>query len=292
MIAAVAWSRHAARKGLDLPGAGEESRARGAPSGKPFRFTIDTIGGVMHSESTRSSRATTLQLFGSWQLRAGDEFSDLRGRERRLTALVALSGPRPRAHLAGSLWPASDERSASTNLRSAVWHIRQAVPDLLCLERGAVSLAPTVRTDVEGFRHSIDEAMSDPSSIDDEARLHEITSPDLLPGWYDDWVLYHRELMQHQSVRALERVAAHHLDHGDPEIAAAAATAAIALEPLRETPYQFVIRAHIAAGNRSYALMAFHDYRDRLRVELGIEPSQEMRDLAGDVPRQRRPHPN
>lgn len=244
----------------------------------------------MHSHSEDPALTTVLQLLGSWDLRTGELRCDLRGRERRLVALVALSGVRPRAHLAGTLWPESDENRAATNLRSAVWHVRQASPNLLSLERGAIALGPGVQTDVQQFLDCIRAAMDDPSSFQHELALQQVAVPDLLPGWYDDWVLFHRERIRHLSVRALERLAAFHLDHGDPELAAASATGAIALEPLRETPYQLVVRAHIASGNRSYAWMAFQDYSNRLEDDLGIEPSQEMCELAARIPRQRRPH--
>ena len=84
---------------------------------------------------------------------------------------------------------------------------------------------------------------------------------DLLPSWYDDWVIVERERLRQIRVHALEelsrRLAAGHR-YGD---AIDAALAAIAADPLRESAHRRLIEAHLAEGNVSEAIRQYADVR-------------------------------
>ncbi|MFJ5034444.1 BTAD domain-containing putative transcriptional regulator [Streptomyces sp. NPDC088560] len=56
-------------------------------------------------------------------------------------------------------------------------------------------------------------------------------------------------------------------------------TALIQESPLREGPYQLLMRALHDSGRRADALTVYNQARSRLREELGIEPSGDLRDL-------------
>jgi DNA-binding SARP family transcriptional activator len=102
---------------------------------------------------------------------------------------------------------------------------------------------------------------------------------ELLPGWYDDWVIYERERLQQIRLRALELAARRALRDKDPATALQAARAASAIEPLDEEPHAVMIRAHLMSGNPAGALRAFRDFRRQLVEELGIGPSPALVDL-------------
>ncbi len=94
-------------------------------------------------------------------------------------------------------------------------------------------------------------------------------SSDLLPDWYDDWVIFEAEEWRQLRLHALEALAtslaeAHR--YGD---AAEAALAAIHADSLRESVRAVLIRIHLAEGNQSEALREFERYRGELLTELG-----------------------
>ena len=106
---------------------------------------------------------------------------------------------------------------------------------------------------------------------------------DLLPGWYDDWVLLERERLRQLRLHLLDEMARAHLRAGEHGEALQAALEAMAAEPLRETPHRLVVETHLAEGNAYEALHAFYVYRDLLLRELQLEPSAAMCTLINDV---------
>jgi DNA-binding SARP family transcriptional activator len=104
-------------------------------------------------------------------------------------------------------------------------------------------------------------------------------SLDLLPDWYDDWLVDEREGVRQLRLHALEVLTERLSTSGRHVEAIQAALAAVRLEPLRETAHAALIRAHLAEGNRSEALRQFSRCRDALAAELAVEPSESLRKL-------------
>jgi pentatricopeptide repeat protein len=127
--------------------------------------------------------------------------------------------------------------------------------------------------------------------MDPAAPLAELATPDtslcgdLLPGWYDDWVLLERERLAQLRVHALEVVAARLAAAGRHGQAIQAAYAAVQTEPLRESAYRTVIRVHLAEGNVADALRVFERFRILLRDEIGVAPTDRMAQLVRDLGR-------
>jgi DNA-binding SARP family transcriptional activator len=109
----------------------------------------------------------------------------------------------------------------------------------------------------------------------DEAAL----SRDLLPDWYDDWVLIEREQFRQLRLCALEALCERRVAAGRLGQALEAALAAVAGEPLRESAQRTLIKVHLADGNYGEALRQYRIYRDRLNNELGLEPSPQIEEL-------------
>ena len=77
-------------------------------------------------------------------------------------------------------------------------------------------------------------------------------------------MLLDRERLRQLRLHMLEQLAVDHLDAGRHGEALQAALAAMAAEPLRETPHRLVVRIHLAEGNAFEAVHAFYVYRDLL----------------------------
>ena len=211
-----------------------------------------------------------LSLLGGWQLVVDGETVALGGREQRLCALLALTGPRARAQVAGTLWPESTDARALASLRRAVAQAHQRAPGLLAADRTSVGLAADVVVDVDGLRAAVSRAGSADA---DATLLATLAGPELLPGWYDEWVEAEREDLQRQRVAALELLARRALDRGDTVLTEDAARAVARTEPLRESASELVIRALLARTDRAGAVRELARYAEVVRDELGVVPS-------------------
>jgi DNA-binding SARP family transcriptional activator len=108
---------------------------------------------------------------------------------------------------------------------------------------------------------------------------------DLLPDWYEDWVIIERERFRELRVEALEVICRQLSALGRYGDAVQAGLAAVASEPLRESAHQTLIAAHVAEGNRADALRQYRLLRDLLRRDLDLEPSPGVGQELGAGPR-------
>jgi len=104
-------------------------------------------------------------------------------------------------------------------------------------------------------------------------------SRDLLPDWYDEWLLADRERWNELRLHALEALARQLMEAGKWLSALQAALAAAAIEPIRESAHRVIMEIHIAEGNCGCALKHYQQYRRLLRQEVGATPSWRMDEL-------------
>jgi len=232
---------------------------------------------------THADIAWRLSLFDNWSLRRHGEGVDPGRRAQRLLALIALQGPHSRLVVAGNLWPDSTESRALGNLRATVWRLRHDQPDLLAGgPRDPLMLSPDVQVDVVEFRglvrHHEDPGTWDLPTLTAVTRT-VLDADELLPGWYDDWVLLERERLQRWRRHGLESFSRHLALRGSHALALTAAEAAVDIEPLSEKAQRNLIQVQLAAGNQVDALRSFEAFRRRSLRELGIGPSQHTEAL-------------
>ncbi len=238
-------------------------------------------GGAAGSDSGAAARLV-LELLGSFRLRRDGVDISLPTGGQRLVACVALRPPGTRVQLAGLLWPEVAEQRARRNLRTAVWRVQKTVPGLLDLADGRIVVAPSTQVDVQVLVSRARRLLARPDAL----ALHDLYRDpgysELLPGWYDDWVLLERERLRQLQLHALERGADELSRRGHYGQALDAALNAVRLEPLRETGHAAVMRIHVAEGNLSEALAHLDAYAHLLHAELGIPPSAGLSALLRD----------
>jgi DNA-binding SARP family transcriptional activator len=101
----------------------------------------------------------------------------------------------------------------------------------------------------------------------------------LLPGWYEDWVVFERERLRQRLLHAMESLARKRIERQLFASAIEAAMFAVGIEPLRESAQRVLIEAHLAEGNLVEARRAFVTYRDLVSEELGILPSRDLTEM-------------
>jgi DNA-binding SARP family transcriptional activator len=163
--------------------------------------------------------------------------------------------------------------------------LQKSAPGLVESSGGALCLASAVAVDVREFREWARQV------LDPRTDVRSLPSPldrfpgELLPGWYDDWVLFEREQLRQLRMHALEALAQKLAAAGRYGEAVQAAYAAVRVEPLRESAHRVVVRVHLAEGNVTEAARAYENFRVLLADELGVRPTPQMEDLVRRIPR-------
>jgi DNA-binding SARP family transcriptional activator len=197
---------------------------------------------------------------------------------QRLLVFLALSDrPQPRSHVAGALWPDTDERHASANLRSSIWRVGCSRVPLLSVGDHSLRLHARVKVDLWDA-HARAALLFDPSTPDTELGADPVSLfvEDVLPDWCEDWALVERERFRQVRLHALEALCDRFTDAGRIVQAIEAGLAAVAADPLRESAHRSLIRAHLKEGNRSEAIRQFQLCSRLLDEELGVQPSAEL----------------
>lgn len=226
----------------------------------------------------RGTQRSLLCLFGGPSvLQRGHRIVVPEG-SQRLLVLVALRGGRvDRRSVAGSLWPNGTDDRAAGNLRSAMWRLRTAGLDLLSNERGVVTLHDRVDVDVRDVAAWADRLVRGTWTEDDLVLAGRPLDPeDVLPGWYEDWVIFERERLRQRVLHGLEALSTLLREQGRCAEAVEAALCAVHLEPLRESGQKALLLAHLAEGNQVEARRALDAYARLLRDELGLRTSTEL----------------
>ncbi|MEA2371778.1 MAG: hypothetical protein QOH12_2172 [Solirubrobacteraceae bacterium] len=220
-----------------------------------------------------------VSLLGGFNLRMGGEDVELPVSAQRLVAFVAVH-PRSltRGFVAGCLWTDAGESQAHASLRSVLWRLRVRAP-VVCATSTHLSLAPCVEVDLVGATAISQRLLGGGDSLDPEDVRELSRVGELLPDWYDDWLIVERERMRQRRLHSLEAACGRLTAAARYAEALEAGLAAVAAEPLRETGHAAVITTHLAEGNLVEASRQYEQLRDLLRVNLGTHPSPRLRGL-------------
>lgn len=229
-------------------------------------------------------KATQLALLEGFALtRDGAEIA-LPTPARRLLAFLALRDqPVLRDYTAETLWIDATRDHAAGSMRSALFMLRRMCADAVEASNGRLAVGRGLVIDVREAMTSARRLLSSPAEPSDLDLRGLPFSGDILPDWYDDWVVIERERFRELRVHVLEVVCARLTSVGRFGEAMEAGLAAVKGEPLRESAHRAVISVHLAEGNRAQALAEYLRFRDRLERELGMSPSARMDELIGEL---------
>jgi DNA-binding SARP family transcriptional activator len=200
---------------------------------------------------------------------------------KRLLVFVALSAGRvDRRYAAGSLWPEGSDERAAGNLRSALWRLKCAGINVVESDKCTLGMRPEAVVDV-GVVDEWSARLVDGSATQADLCLvnWRRDGMELLPGWYDDWVIFERERIRQRLLHALEALSRHLVQVNRCAEAVDVAISAVSADPLRESANRVLIEAHLAEGNLIEARRTYERYRDSVRRELGVEPGEQLASL-------------
>jgi DNA-binding SARP family transcriptional activator len=228
--------------------------------------------------------APAITILGGFELRVGGAPVPLQPSAQRLVAFLALHGrPVQRAYVAGSLWLDASEGRATASLRTTLWRAATAAAGQL-VEATATHLAlgESVEVDLReatSLAHSVIDGRHARPPREAAERLLR-ADDDVLPDWYDDWVVIERERYRQLRLHALEALCVELAGAGAYADAVDAGIAAVAVEPLRESAHRALMEAHLAEGNAVEAIREYRAFSQLLHAELGLRPTPRIRTLA------------
>jgi DNA-binding SARP family transcriptional activator len=246
-----------------------------AQTSSPLRPTAEVV-----RRHDCAPEEVVLHLLAAFGVEVAGEEVPLPGSAQRVVAFVALhERPVLRTYVAGTLWLDSPEERAAGNLRSALWRVHRQAAELVVADSETLRLGPSVRVDL---RDAETQAHTELDGVPSGVALNALAL-DLLPDWYEDWVLLERERFRQLRLRALESICTRLSTEGRLDEALEAGLLALAGEPLRESAHRALVRLHLAEGNAAEALRQFWLCRRLLHDQLGVEPSPLMLELVAEL---------
>jgi DNA-binding SARP family transcriptional activator len=230
-----------------------------------------------------ATNRTTLKLLGGFDLLCAGKSVPLPLSAQRLLAFVALhERPVLRPYVAGSLWLDSSEERAYASLRSTLWRLHRSGTRVIECSGPRLALDASMVVDLRESETLAQRILGGPTGEDFDVRVISL-SADLLPDWYDEWIVFERERYRQLRLRALDTLCGRLTEAGRLDAALEAGLAAVAGEPLRESSHRAVVRAHLADGNVAEAVRQYRLCQRLLNDHLGLDPSDQMNVLLNGV---------
>lgn len=253
-----------------------------------------TLADESHTVGVGASADVQLSLVPRFQLRCEGVPVILAPSSERLVAYLALQpGPVRREQASAILWPCADEHHAGGGLRTALWRLPRM--PIVMASRTHLALHPGLVVDLHQLNVEslalLHEEDADYRLADTASRLISAEGG-VLADYADDWVIDERERFRQLWLQAMDKIGDLLIGAGRCSRAIHVALVTTRAEPLRESAYRVLIRAHAMQGNLAEAIREYRQYADRLRTELNVCPSWMMRELVASCLADSTPSPH
>jgi predicted ATPase/DNA-binding SARP family transcriptional activator len=216
------------------------------------------------------------RFLGKFDIRSDGESIELPARKAQSLLAYLMMTPgtmHRREQLAGYLWPESDEASARSRLRYALWQLRKAIGKEYFL---ADKISIAFNQEMEYWLDCDSFQVGELKSMTTDALALELMvyKGEFLPGFYEDWVLLTRDRLHATYERRMivllgglsaEKHWAEVLEWAERWISVGAPS---------EPAYQALMVAHAQLGDKAGATNAYQRCRRSLDEQLGVEPAE------------------
>ena len=254
------------------------------------------------------SQELRIKLLGSPAAFVGDEpvsgFVSIKA-QALLYYLTATGEAHRRDTLAALLWSDIPDARAKKNLRDILSNLRQLAGPFLIITRQEVGINPGTATNVDS--HNFLQALAalrdmetptapaSAQALQSLAEAVDLHKGEFLAGFYapdaplfEQWMLAEREHLRLELGHALELLVSGYSARRAYKSGTRYAEQWSALDPLQEIPHRSLMQLHAAEGNRPAAIKQYHELKNLLGDELGVEPTPETTTLyrqirAGDI---------
>ncbi|WP_459571259.1 ATP-binding protein [Cupriavidus sp. 8B] len=212
--------------------------------------------------------------------------------------------PQSRQQLAFLFWPDSTQAQARNALRQLLFHLRKSWPHAASFVHADAQMVrwlpdSAFDLDVAQFQSALATAARAASNNDAATEEELLTQAaelyrgDLLASCYDEWIAPQRDQLREACIAALVRLSLLSEDRRDYAKALKHSQQLQRLDPLREPTYMALMRLHALNHDHASALRAYRNCVETFTRELGIVPSEALREAyarlaAQAAPTQRR----
>jgi len=225
-------------------------------------------------------------LGGLSLIKKGEPVKDLVSNKAKalLVYLACENRTISREILAELLWEERGQRRALSNLRVVLTSLRKELGGFITITRDSVSINgdANIQLDVTQFEDLLSAA--------DFERAVKIYRGDFLEGFYlrgardfEDWIVVNREEMKSKYWECLDTLVEKNLEIGDYTSSIHYINQLLSNDLTRETAHRKKMRLLVYNGQREAALKQYQDCWKILGDELGLEPSQETRQLYQEI---------
>ncbi len=237
-------------------------------------------------------------MLGDFELYLDDRrLNNFASRQARLILAYLLLNPErrySRSNLATQFWGRLSDSRARKALNTEIWRICKALtnegldPDtILQRDQHAIGLRLDAEcwSDVDTIQKTLNRLDTlDPracSAVDAEAVFEAVRlyRGELLEGVYDDWCLVQREGFQVRQMNALEFLLLYDMHEQKWQSALQHGQRLLGMDPIMEHVHRIVMECHYKIGNRPAAIRQYHQCKDILRNELGVDPMPQTERL-------------
>jgi DNA-binding SARP family transcriptional activator len=214
--------------------------------------------------------------------------------------LLYRDRPHSREILAGHLWGDSTTEKSRKYLRQTLWHLQTALdmkgsgdaPGVclhvehdwvqidthrtMWLDVAVLEKAFTLVQDVPGCDLNPEQAAALQVAV-------ELYRGDLLEGWYQDWCLFERELLQNKYLMILDKLLGYCLSHQEYDAGQHYGSLILRFDRARESTHRQLMRMLHRSGDRTGALRQYERCVSALREELGVGPDTLTRALYEEI---------
>ena len=265
-------------------------RIEGDADNEVLTAALDTEQLDIETASSPAVDPISICLLGAFSVHiAGAVAGPLSAGTQRILAFLAIRDRAvTRLAMAGTMWPDVSEQRSGGNLRSALSRLDSPTREAILLASAGLRLDDKVIVDfrdAKALAQRLVRSGGSPGATDLNSDAVDALSQDLLPDWYDEWIVTEADNWKHLRRDALEVQTEHLSAQGRWAEASGTARAAIEIDPLRESSQASLIRMHLARGNQSEALRTYNDYSKRLSDELGLSPTSHLSGLVEHIQR-------
>jgi DNA-binding SARP family transcriptional activator len=227
-----------------------------------------------------------IHLLGQFKLLAGDQEIELPSRPAQsLFAYLVLNAgvTHRREKLASLIWPEANKNNARSYLRQALWRMRKA------LENGSLNWSDYLHiTDIDvSFNDQSDYwldadqllAAAKSDSVDEMIQGLDLYRGELLPGFYEEWVILERERMQSAYHQKTNLLLDNLVQNAQWDEALKWAEQWIRLGYSPEPAFRALMLAYAGLGDQTMVSATYQRCREALDRELGLDLSRDKTTL-------------
>lgn len=226
-----------------------------------------------------------IRLLGEFSVSLNARPVTIDSRPSRLLLIYLLlhPGPQPREVIIDCFWPETSAPNGRSNLRHALWRLRRALgsvdgtPDYIAADDDSLRfrLEQPVVYDVGRFELSPGDHTANALAI----ALGNYRG-ELLPGYYEDWIIRERERLAAVLDRQIRRLLALLEAAGEWDETIRWSRRWLSLEPAPEPAFRALMLAYTAQHRSDQALATYRRACETLRNDFDLPPCIELQELA------------